>query len=490
MNAHRFGVWLALGFGVLLCMVPETASAARISELTETSTLDRAIRFFTFRDPSLRYALAGSMLLGVCCGLMGAFLVVRKLSLMGDSLSHAVLPGVALGFLWNMTKDPIAIFIGAVVVGVLGAATVQWIRNTTRHKEDAALGFVLASFFGVGICLFTMIQNLPGGNKSGLDKFMFGQAASLGPGDVWLLAAVTLVVLGGVAFFYKEYLVTSFDPAFAKSFGLRVPWFDHSLMLLLAFAIVSALQAVGIVLVSAMLVIPAAAAYLLTDRFRVMLVLSAVFGLTSAALGAFASFVGRNLPTGPFMVLAAALVFALALFFGPRHGIVSRWWRQRSHGARIRRENTLKAMYHVLEANDFESEQVVVREFAERRRLTMEEAFLEIRALERHHLVTMNPDQTVVTFTPEGWQRACEIVRNHRLWELFLTHAANYPADHVHDDAEAIEHELSEATVMQLEKDLAYARVDPHGKLIPGIEDIRRGGAAQPGGPAILTKPG
>ncbi len=490
MKRHRQWGWWIVAIAGMLCVFPETAFAARISELTESSTLDRAIRFFTFRDPSLRFALAGSMLLGACCGLMGAFLVVRKLSLMGDSLSHAVLPGVALGFLWNMTKDPVAIFVGAVVVGVLGAATVQAIRNTTRHKEDAALGFVLASFFGVGICLFTMIQNLPGGNKSGLDKFMFGQAAALGSGDVWLLAGVTVVVLCGVLLFYKEYLVTSFDPAFARSFGLRVPWFDYSLMLLLAFAIVSALQAVGIVLVSAMLVIPAAAAYLLTDRFRVMLLLSAVFGMTSAALGAFASFVGRNLPTGPFMVLAAALVFALALFFGPRHGIVSRWWRQRSHSARIGRENTLKALYHVLEAGGFETEQVVVREFAERRRLTMEEAFAELHALQKHGQVTLNPDETVVGFTPDGWQRACEIVRNHRLWELFLTDSANYPADHVHDDAEAIEHVLSEATVMQLEKDLAYARVDPHGKLIPGVEDIRRGSAQAAGGAAILKKRG
>jgi manganese/zinc/iron transport system permease protein len=475
-----FGGWLA----------PEAAMAARISELTETSMVERAWRFFSFQDPSLRYALLGSMLLGVCCGLMGAFLVVRKLSLMGDSLSHAVLPGVALGFLWNMTKDPVAIFVGAVAVGLLGAVTVQAIRSTTRHKEDAALGFVLASFFGVGICLLTMIQNLPGGNKSGLDKFMFGQAASLGGGDVWLLGIVTLIVVVVVALFYKEFLVTSFDSVFARSFGLPVAWFDYTLMLLLAFAIVSALQAVGIVLVSAMLVIPAAAAYLLTDRLRSMLVLSAGFGLVSAGLGAFASYVGTNIPTGPFMVLSAACVFSVALFLGPRHGILMRWLRHRSRTGRIRRENTLKALYHLLEADEFETEQVVVRRFAERQRLTLEEAFSQIHDLERNDQVTLNPDRTVVGFTPDGWQRACEIVRNHRLWELYLTHAANYPADHVHDDAEAIEHVLSEATVMQLEKDLAYARVDPHGKLIPGIEDIRRGVGQQTVSPGILPQSG
>lgn len=462
-----------LPFGVLALVFlgSDAATAARINELSDSTVLERATRFFTFQDPSLRNALAGSMLLGVCCGLMGAFLVVRKLALMGDALSHAVLPGVALGFLWNMTKDPVSIFIGATVAGLLGAGTVQLIRNTTRHKEDAALGFVLASFFGVGICLFTMIQNIPGGNKSGLDKFLFGQAAALSQGDVLLLASVTALVIGAILVFYKEYALTSFDTGFARSLGMPVQFFHFSLMLLLAFAIVASLQAVGVVLVSAMLVIPAAAAYLLTDRLGMMLLLSAVFGLCAGGMGAFFSFVGRNLPTGPFMVLAAAVVFVAALFFGPRHGIVSRLWRQRSRSVRIRRENTLKAIYHVIENNEFRTETISVRELAERRRETLEDAQRQLAAVRAAGFVTISGDG--VSFTPHGWQRACEIVRNHRLWELYLTHAAHIAADHVHEDAEVIEHVLGGETVRQLEKRLNYARRDPHGKLIPGVEDIR-----------------
>ena len=454
-------------------VVPGMAEAARINELSDSTLMDRAARFFSFSDPSLRNALAGSMLLGICCGLMGAFLVVRKLSLLGDALSHAVLPGVALGFLWNMSKDPLAIFVGATLAGLLGAGTVQLLRATTRHKEDAALGFVLASFFGVGICLFTMIQNLPGGNKSGLDKFMFGQAAALGRGDVILLAVVTVLALGAIVIFYKEYTITSFDAGFARSMGLPVQLFHYSLMLLLAFAIVSSLQAVGVVLVSAMLVVPAAAAFLLTDRFGRMLVYSAIFGMVSGGAGAFFSFVGRNLPTGPFMVLAGAAVFALALFFGPRHGILTRWWRQRSRSARISRENTLKAIYHVLEDQGFTNEQVSIRELAERRRETLEEAQHQLNTLRRHQYVTMSSDGESAALTPEGWHRACEIVRNHRLWELYLTNAAHMAADHVHEDAEKIEHILGEEIVHMLEKRLNYANRDPHGKLIPGLEDMQ-----------------
>ncbi|MBE2181216.1 MAG: metal ABC transporter permease [Chthoniobacterales bacterium] len=469
------------GGGILIfLLLAAPAHAARINELAESTLSGRMVRFFTFQDPSLRYALLGSMLLGICCGLMGAFLVVRKLSLLGDALSHAVLPGVALGFLWGMTKDPLAIFIGATVAGLLGAGTVQLLRHTTRHKEDASIGFVLASFFGVGVCLMTMIQNVPGGNKSGLDKFMFGQAAALGRGDVLLLAVVALLALGAVTVFYKEYTITSFDPGFARSMGLPVQVFHYSLMLLLAFAIVSALQAVGVVLVTAMLVIPAATAFLLTDRLGWLLVLSAVFGMCAGAIGAFFSFVGRNLPTGPFMVLAAAAVFTAAILFGPRHGIVARWWRHVSRSARIRRENTLKSVYHVLEDEGFRSEQVDARELAERRRETIEEAQAQLNTLRRHGLATLSGDGISASLTPEGWQRACEIVRNHRLWELYLTNAAQIAADHVHEDAEKIEHVLGEETVRRLEKRLNNARRDPHGRLIPGLEDIRLGAGARP----------
>lgn len=446
------------------------AEAARISEVMESGTLEKVARFFSFQDPSLRYALVGTMLLGLCCGVMGGFLVVRKLSLMGDALAHAVLPGIALGFLWNMTKDPLAIFVGATIVGLLGAATVQWIRTKTKHKEDAALGFVLASFFGVGICLFTMIQNLPGGAKTGLDKYLFGQAAAMGMEDVGLLAVVSVLICGGVFVFFKEFRLASFDPGFARSIGMRVQIFHYSLMLLLAFAIVSSLQAVGVVLVSAMLVIPAATGILLTNRFGLLLCLSAGIGVFAGATGAFFSFIGKNLPTGPFMVLAAAAVFCVAFFLAPGSGVLSKWWRQRCRASRIERENTLKSMFHVLERGGFVGEKVREEDLASLRGESREEIHSKLRALCHGGLATMEGGNAM--FTPEGKKRAGEIVRNHRLWELYLTNAAHIPADHVHDDAENIEHILDPETVRKLEKRLNYASRDPHGREIPRPEEI------------------
>jgi ABC-type Mn2+/Zn2+ transport system permease subunit/Mn-dependent DtxR family transcriptional regulator len=464
-------LWIALMF------LPITARADKIGDVSETNILDQAVRFFTFQDPAVRYALIGSMLLGVSCGLLGSFLVVRKMALVGDALSHAVLPGVALGFLWNMTKDPTAIFVGATIAGLLGTTVVGLIKQTTRLKEDTALGMVLAAFFSFGVCLVTMIQRLPTGNKSGIDKFLFGQAAAIGQRDVELMAVVTVLAIASIVVFYKEFLVTSFDAGFARSAGFPTQLFHHALMLLLAFAVVIALQAVGVVLVSAMLITPAAAAYLLTDRMNRMLMLAAIFGLVAGSVGAFLSFLGNNLPTGPFMVLGASAVFVGAFLFGPRHGVIVRWFRQRSRSGRIQRENTLKSIYHVLEARDFQGEGVSLEELALRRRETIEQAKVQSSELKRHRFATLHEDGNMIFLTPDGWQRACSIVRNHRLWELYLTNAAQIAADHVHDDAEKIEHVLGEEVVRQLERRLDFATKDPHGRAIPSLADMRKGGA-------------
>lgn len=460
------------GMAVLFLLLGGSAQAAKVGDITSTNLGEQALRFFSMQDAALRYALIGSILLGITCGLLGSFIVVRKMALVGDALSHAVLPGVALGFLWSQTKDPVAIFIGATIAGLIGTTVVSLIKQTTRLKEDAALGLVLASFFAVGICLVTMIQRLPTGNKSGIDKFLFGQAAAISAGDVRLMAIVTVLSIAAITLFYKECLVTSFDVGFARSAGFPTQLIHHSIMLLLAFTIVVALQAVGVVLVSAMLITPAAAAYLLTDRMHRMLLLAAAFGMLAGVLGAFMSFLGNNLPTGPFMVLGASAVFLGAFLFGPRHGVLVRWWKRRSRSGRIRRENTLKSIYRVLEERDFRDEGVSLRELAELRRESIEEARTESIELSRHGLITTHEEGNVLFFTPKGWQRACEIVRNHRLWELYLTNAVQYSPDHVHEDADKIEHVIGTETVRELERKLQFAKRDPHGRLIPGLEDI------------------
>lgn len=442
---------------------------------------EQALRFWSLQDGAVRYALLGSVFLGLSCGLLGSFIVVRKMALLGDTLSHAVFPGVALGFLWNMSKDPVAILVGATGMGILGSALVSWIRQTTLIKEDAAMGIVLTGFYGVGVCLMSMIQSLPGGNKAGLDRYFFGQAAALAQEDIVLMGGVAIFSLVLVAVLYKEYVLISFDSAFAHSVGVPARFLHYLLMLLLSFAIVVSLQAVGILLITALLITPAATAYLLTDRLHRLLLIAMGLGVVSGVMGAFISFLENGLPTGPFMVLTGSFFFVLAYGFAPRHGVVLRWLKRARRKQRIQIENTLKAIFHVREGVDFLESGVSLHELEERLNEPLVTVLERVQALERAGIATLAQQSATdhplqesrrVYLTPQGWERACEIVRNHRLWELYLTHAADYADDHVHEDAELIEHMIGEKTVRALERRLNYPSKDPHGKWIPGVMDM------------------
>lgn len=452
----------------MLLSLPSLAQAARISDVSETTVGEQVLRFFSMRDPLLRTALIGCILMGISSGLLGGFIVVRRLALVGDTISHAVLPGIMLGYLWHLEKDPLTLFVGAVIAGVVGAVFVSLIQQTTRIKQDAALGIVLGGFYALGILIKSIIQRGAGGDQSGLDDFLFGNAAALSSGDVVLMAVVTGVALLLITVFYRQFFVSSFDETFAESVGIPSQVFHYILMVLLAFAIVVALQAVGAVLVSAMLIIPPATAYLLTDRLHKMLLLSVIVGVVSAVGGAFLSFLSTGLPTGPFMIVSSAALFLLAFLFSPSHGVLPRVLRRRKQTRRIQRENTLKAMYHLLEADKFSSRKVAADALMSRRGRDDAETGAEIEALVSHDLARR--ENGSVELTETGWTRAQEIVRNHRLWELYLTNAADIASDHVHDDAEKIEHVIGEELVAELERQLKNANVDPHGSTIPLME--------------------
>ena len=241
---------------------------------------------------------------------------------------------------------------------------------------------------------------------------------------------------------------------------------------------------VGVILVSAMLVIPAATASLLSKRMNTYLTLASIIGAIAGFVGAFLSFLGKNLPTGPLIVLVAGSFFALVLFLRPEKGILFRWLRLRSENSRIAIENTLKAAFQILESRDFKETEISSQEMMRKRGLSNAEVQREMLNLVNAGLATRSslfiedghlPQQTSLTLTPKGWEYSCKIVRNHRLWELYLTNEAHYEPDHVHEDAEKIEHVIGEKTVREIEKLLKNPRTDPHGKLIPSMEDIHQG---------------
>lgn len=466
-------IWIII-LGSLSLVLAPLLEAARLGESSEIQWQAQVVRYFRMADPTIRIAAIGSLLLGLNCGLLGTFIVVRRMALMGDTLSHAVLPGVALGFMWNFTKDPLAIFTGATVAGLLGVVLVSLIRKTTHLKEDVAMGMVLAGFYGLGICLMTFIQGQNTGNFAGLDKFLFGQAAALSEGDIRLMVIVTLLTVTTLILFYKELLVFSFDRSFARVLGIPIEWVDFVFMLLLAFAIVISLQAVGVVLVSAMLIIPAATAYLLTGRLFRMILIAGGIGMLGGFTGAFFSFLGNNLPTGPFMVLTSAFIFTLAYVFAPGKGVLYRWQLLRRRRSVAETENLLKYIYRVLEAGDFSKAEFRVSDLVDCLNEPLETVMKRCeRLVKEGHLVWesgnagLEEQEYLLRLTSSGMRLATSVVRRHRLWEVYLTESARYAEDHVHDDAERVEHVLSEATLARLEERLGYPHEDPHGRKIP-----------------------
>lgn len=269
-------------------------------------------------DPTVRTVALGAALLGLGSGALGTFAVLRRQSLLGDTMAHAALPGVVARYLLAGGRDLGAMLTGALLSGTVAALFALYLQRTTRVKSDAALGTALSLGFAVGVVLLTVAQRQPGASHAGLDAFLFGQAAATLPSDLGLLALVVGVALGLVALGWKQAKLATFDPDFAAAAGLRVAWIEVALTGLLALAIVIGLQLVGVVLMSAMVVAPAAAARQWSRSLGAMVGLAGVFGLVSAVAGALLSATTSGLATGPLVVLVASAIVALSLAFSPR----------------------------------------------------------------------------------------------------------------------------------------------------------------------------
>ncbi|MGE6227055.1 metal ABC transporter permease [Paenibacillus chitinolyticus] len=274
------------------------------------------------KDPNTQWILYGSSLLGLGGGVLGSFAYLRKQSLMGDALSHAALPGVCAAFMVTGSKSILGFLAGAAISGLLATLSIGWMTRHSKIKQDTALGIVLSVFFGFGIVLLTQIQHSPSGNQSGLDKFLFGQAASMVMKDVYTMAGVSVLLLLVCSLFYKELKLTSFDTGFAKGIGYPTALLDQFVLLLILVAVVTGIQAVGVVLMAALLITPAVAARYWTEKLGTMVVLSGLFGAISGALGTLLSTIGSNMPTGPLSVLAATAWFLVSLVFGARKGLM------------------------------------------------------------------------------------------------------------------------------------------------------------------------
>lgn len=307
-------------------------------------------------DYTLRTVALGAATFGLVSGALGAFAVLRRQSLLGDAVSHAALPGIALAFLLTGSKAPLALVLGAAAAGWLATLKMMFILRHTRLKADSVLGLVLSVFFGFGLVLLTYIQRRPDAAQAGLDRFLFGQAATLLAGDVAVMGALGAAALVALLLLWKELELLAFDPDFGASLGLPVRRLDVLLTTLIVVAVVLGLQTVGVVLMSAMIVAPAAAARQWTDRLGPMIALAGLFGAAAGAAGAVVSSLGARLPTGPVIVLCATALVAASLLLAPNRGLLWSWYRQARARRRLQVDAVLADLYRLASQHELPTE--------------------------------------------------------------------------------------------------------------------------------------
>jgi manganese/zinc/iron transport system permease protein len=448
-------------------------------------TLDALLRVLTLQDYNTRVVVVGVMVLGLAAGVVGAYMLLRKRALLGDALSHATLPGIAAAFMVMVAigtsgKALPGLLLGATITGAIGVACVVLIRRHTRLKEDAALGIVLSVFFGFGVVLKGFAQSIRGGSAAGLDTFIYGKTAAMLASDVQLIALTALACIVICALLYKELKILSFDAGYASTQGWPVMVLDGLTMAMVTAVTVVGLQAVGLILVIALLIIPAAAARFWTDRLSRMILLSALIGSFSGWLGASISALLPRLPAGAIIVTVAAGVFLVSMFLGPTRGVIARWVRHQRLQRQVGRQNLLRACYELTENEPLETDEdghpripfsllLAARSWSAWRLRSL------LRGADRDELLNLLPGD-VIELSDPGLLEAKRVVREHRLWEMYLITHADVAPSHVDRGADMIEHVLGREMVAKLER-LLEQQEDTK---VPATPHILRGVATGP----------
>jgi manganese/zinc/iron transport system permease protein len=438
------------------------------------------------RTYNTRLVVLNTTILGIATGLVGSFLLLRKRSLMGDVLSHACLPGIGLLFvvmvaLGGSGKALPGLLLGAALTGIAGLAVVLLIRNTTKIKDDAAMGIVLSVFFGFGVVILGMVQSLPGASAAGLESFIYGKAASMVFQDFLLIGVVAAIILIITLLMFKELNLLCFDETYAGALGWPVTVIDLVMLGLVAGVTVIGLQAVGLILIIAFLITPAAAARFWTEDLSRMLPLAALIGGVSGWFGASVSALLPRLPAGAVIVLVVALLFIVSMFFGTARGVVPRYAAHRRLQRKVGRQNMLRTVWELLETERGEAESGPP--------LNSAVGFGELLAMRswspallRRHLVLARRDglvargpESTVQLTAAGFDEAARTTRNHRLWEMYLITHADIAPQHVDRDADTVEHVLGPEMVAELERCLDQRLRSPAPPPSPHL--IKRGGA-------------
>ncbi len=446
--------------------------------ITEWAGWPEALDVLLLQNYNTRLVVLSTTLLGIASGIIGSFLLLRKRSLMGDALSHACLPGIGLAFIILVAfggegKYLPGLLLGALVTGLLGVGMVIAVRNTTRLKDDAAMGVVLSVFFGLGIAIMGLLQKMPGASAAGLEHFIYGKAASMVLSDFGFILTITVIVIAVSMLFLKEFVLLCFDDSFAATSGWSVTLLDMILLLLVAAITVVGLQAVGLILIIAFLITPAAAARFWTDDLRGMLVWAGILGGLSGWIGASVSALLPNLPAGSLIVLVGSGLFLFSMIFGNARGILKRYWKHLKLKRKVGRQHLLRSVFEIIEAELRGESREPVNMAVSVDRLQKHRTWTPKRL---HHLIKAASkedhiesfDAHTLRLSEAGFGEAARTTRNHRLWELYLISYADIAPSHVDRDADSVEHILNpdmvrelEARLLQKESSLAIPR-SPH----------------------------
>lgn len=396
-------------------------------------------------------ALIASLFVGVISSVLSCYLVVKRWALLGDAISHAVLPGVAIAYLLN-----ISFFIGALFTGVLTALGIGIVTRYSKIKEDTAIGVMFTTAFSLGILLMSLIR----AKSIDLYHILFGNVLGVSTTDLVLTFITGLIVLAVVIILFKELLLHAFDPVMAASIGLPTNFYHYLLMFLLSMTIVASLQTVGIALVIAMLVTPGATAYLLAKRMPTMMAVASIIGIVSALAGLYFSFY-LNVASGAMMVLVAGSLFMLAFFFSPKDGVLWRAIKKRNMAFETRIEDYLTAIYR-LSNGDGAPAAKVAKSVGD----DLNSAYSMLGKLESRNLINLRQNK-YSELTPKGREKAVFMIKVHRLWESYLADKANIPSQFVHEIAHKYEHLTTKEMTAYMDKELKYPKMDPHGREIP-----------------------
>ena len=416
-----------------------------------------------FQQAWAQRALFASVMVGIMCGILGCFIVLRNMALIGDALSHAILPGIVVAFVL-VGYSTMGFFIGSVVAGLLTAVAITWIQQKIQTKNDAAIGIVFTAMFSIGVIGISWISKEQGVHLD-LKDFLFGNVLGVSNEDLYLTLGITIYVLMSVVVFYRYLFISTFQPVIAETMGISTRLIHYYIMLLLSFAVVASLRTVGVILVVAMLITPASTALLLTNRLRKVIALAAAIGFLSAILGLILAIIFTTTP-GPAMAIVATAFYLIAAIFSPIKGLFFKMIRRQKLLGRIKREDILK---HSLKAG--KNGQITVRQLQDVLKMYRGRMRRNLRVLTQQGLITH--DEKSVQLTAKGIERARKLVRAHRLWETYLVDQIGLNTQQIHAEAEKYEHLLTEEILDEVDEQLGFPTLDPHGSPIPSKPGLK-----------------